>query len=687
MTELMTRLVIQLGIIIFAARYCGLLMKKINMPSVLGELLAGILIGPFLLGAFPIPGFPEGIFPLPAQEVAVTPELYGIATIASVILLFMSGLETDLSLFLRYSVAGLLVGIGGVIASFFLGVGSAMIFLGRGFSDPGTLFLGILSTATSVGITARILSDQKKMDSPEGATILAAAVIDDVLGIICLAVVLGLVAVLKTGGNEGVNVLSIIEITGKALGVWLGFTALGLVLSKSISRFLKTFKNITTFSVLSLGLAFLLAGIFEKAGLAMIIGAYVMGLSLSKTDIAYVIQEKVHTLYEFFVPIFFVVMGMMVNVRELASAEVLVFGAVYTILAVAAKVLGCGIPALFLNFNPLGALRIGIGMVPRGEVALIIAGIGIAGGFLNQQLFGVAILMTLLTTIIPPPILTLALKKGGRGTKKEVKGSETVQTSYTLPSAEIAEVIEAKVAHGFEKEGFFVYRMELDQAVYQMRKNDISFSLSVDDQTLRFESSPQDVALIKTEIYESLVSIHDAIEKMKESNKPEEMAKTLSEDSGRVEGDIFKSLDPKCIITNLRGKTKDAVITELVELLDANGKLLDKAEVLKAVFEREKSMSTGMQYGVALPHGKTDAVERLTVAAGLKPEGIDFDSIDGEPSTIFFLVLSPKKTTGPHVQFLAAVSSILNSEDARSLILGCTSAAELYEYLKFKAGK
>src|SRR5574344_1127692 len=394
-TGVMANLVLQIGIILFAVRAGGFLVKKIGIPSVLGELLAGVAIGPFALGGIPLPGFSEGLFPLFSETLAVSPELYAFSTVASIILLFASGLETDLGLFLKYSVAGGIVGIFGVIFSFTFGDLVGVFLMNASFMDPRCLFLGILSTATSVGITARILSDKKRMDSPEGVTTLAAAVFDDVLGIVLLAVVLGIVAVLNSSGGGVINGKEIAFIAAKAFGIWLGFTVLGLVFSKKIAGFLKIFKHSYDFSICALGIGLLLAGVFEKQGLAMIIGAYVTGLSLSRTDIAAVIQERIHGLYEFFVPLFFCVMGMMVNVGEMMNGEVIIFGLIYTVAAVLAKIIGCGLPTLALGFNIKGALRIGVGMVPRGEVALIIAGIGITAGVINQELFGVVLLMTL----------------------------------------------------------------------------------------------------------------------------------------------------------------------------------------------------------------------------------------------------------------------------------------------------
>jgi Kef-type K+ transport system membrane component KefB len=187
---IMSRLVLQLGIIVLAARFAGLLVQKFAVPSVLIELGIGIIIGPHLLGAIALPGFSGGVFPLASETgISVSNELYAIATIASIIMLFSAGLETDLALLLRFSLTGLAVGAGGVIASFILAAFVVTHFFHWQLSDPRVLFMAVMCVSTSLGIVARILSEKRKMDSPEGVTILASAVIDDMLGIVALTVV------------------------------------------------------------------------------------------------------------------------------------------------------------------------------------------------------------------------------------------------------------------------------------------------------------------------------------------------------------------------------------------------------------------------------------------------------------------------------------------------------------------
>lgn len=681
-TETMSGLVIQIGIILFAVRIGGILVKKLGIPTVIGELLAGIVIGPFALGSIPLgPLFPHGFFPLNGFELAVSPELYGFATVASIILLFASGLETDLGMFLKYSVAGGIVGLGGVIFSFGLGDLTGMLLLHTNFMDPRCLFLGIMSTATSVGITARILSEKKKMDSPEGVTILAAAVFDDVLGIIMLAVVLGIVAVITSGEGTALSAGAIGSIAGRAFGIWLGFTILGLTFSKKIAKFLKFFKHSYDFSICALGIALLLGGFFEKEGLAMIIGAYVTGLSLSKTDIAAVIQERIHGIYQFFVPLFFAVMGMLVNVRELMSVEVLAFGLLYTGVAILAKVIGCGLPALTLGFNLKGALRIGTGMVPRGEVALIIAGIGITAGILSEQLFSVVIMMTLITTLVAPPALSLVLSIRGRGTQEETKGTTTESATWNFYSPEIADLAMDILLKDLRDEGFYVQLMNRSEGLSQARKDDISLSITEEENNVTIETAPEDIGFVKTSMFEVVVKLHDSLGHLKDSADPAKLKEDLACNVSRSSKNLLKLITTDCVSMDLKGSNKEEIINELISLIEKSGHIINRAHILDDVLSRERTMSTGMQRGIALPHGKTDGITTITVAVGIKRDGIDFNSLDGQPTRLFVMTVSPRKDSGPHIQFLSAISCILKDKNLTERIIAAKTAGELITIL------
>ena len=421
--ETVIELLIQLAVILIAAKVAGELTARfLKLPTVLAEVGIGVLIGPFALGAIDLPGLGP-LFPIPLVDgapavIPVSSELFALAQIGSIVLLFAIGLETNLRQFLRYAGPATAVALGGVVAPFALGAAATVLFgfAGEGgFSSSEALFMGAIMTATSVGITARVLADLRCLDQPEGVTILAAAVVDDVVGILVLTVVVGASAATSFSvGNLGVVAL-------KAIGFWLGLTAVGIWAAPYIERLVNRFRTPGSGLVLTLGLAFLAAGMAELAGLAFIIGAFSMGLALSTTELGHRVEEETTAISQFLVPVFFVVMGMLVDVGSMLNA--VVFGLVLSALAIISKVFGSGIPALATGFNFLGSARIGVGMTPRGEVALIIAGIGLSQGIIGQSLFGVSIMMTIITTLIAPVVLIPLFRIGGTGLRRGDSGA------------------------------------------------------------------------------------------------------------------------------------------------------------------------------------------------------------------------------------------------------------------------
>ncbi|MDA3875293.1 MAG: cation:proton antiporter [Kiritimatiellae bacterium] len=695
MTENMMFVVMQLGVILFAAKAGNLLFSRFNLPGVLGELLSGVLIGPFALGAIRLPGFEQGLFPLPMDGGAVTPELYAFGAVAAIILLFDVGLETDLKLLIRYSAAGSLVGAGGVIFSFVVGAGitaglSEPLFgTAFPFFHPVSLFMGVVSTATSVGITARILSEKKKLDSPEGVTILSAAVVDDVIGIILLAVVLGMVASSTTGGDVdwgGVGVIGL-----KALGVWLISTLIGIAASSRISLFLKTLHDPTAMAILALGLALLLAGIFEQAGLAMIIGAYVTGLSLSKTDISHLVREKLHPIYAFLVPVFFCITGMMINLGTLVSKPVLLFGLVFTLGAFLSKLLGCGLPSMLAKFNVRGAARIGVGMVPRGEVGLIVAGIGTNvalmpnGSPLPEELFASVVLMVMASTLLAPPLLSFLFQNPARGTRLEPSiETDRLSIEFNLPSEQMAEFFVQKMLAEFESEGFFWHRLDRDAQLYQLRKDETIIDFQREETSLAFHGSASDLVLVRGILLEAGASLEDTLRGLRQPFNAKALGhEFLFNPDSKGTYARFKLenvLSPNHILPELKGRTKPEVIDELLGVLVAHGDLQDITEGRAAIWEREEKMSTALEEGVAIPHGKTDAVSKLVCAMGIYRDGMHADALDGKPSRFFVLTLSPKSRPAPHVQFMAAISQALNA-DGRDYLSRQHTADEIMAYL------
>jgi len=418
LTHIVMKLVFQIAVIMLVAKLAGEFTERfLKQPSVLGEILIGVVISPFLLGPYIwIPGLGP-LFPVEGHGyVPVSSELYSLAQIAVILLLFIAGLETDLKLFLRYAFPAFVVGMGGVIFSFVFGqVTTVWMGHAESYMAPTALFMGAIMTATSVGITARILSEMKKLNTPEGITILGAAVVDDVLGLIVLSLVMVISEAVLHGGGISWGHLGIVSL--KAFGYWVALLAVWILLAKPVAWLLRKFKSEGAWVVLILSICFFFAALSEVFGLAMIVGAYAVGLAFSQTDVAEELTERLSGFYQAFVPVFFVVTGMMVNV--FAFKEVLVFGIIITILAILSKVLGCGLPAMTVGFNIMGGARVGVGMLPRGEVALIIASMGLARGIITQDIYGVAILMTLVTTLLAPLFLVPLFKSARSGTWKK----------------------------------------------------------------------------------------------------------------------------------------------------------------------------------------------------------------------------------------------------------------------------
>jgi Kef-type K+ transport system membrane component KefB len=397
-----------LAVLVVSAKAGGLLAERWGQPSVLGELLAGIGLGNLL----PLLGG--------TQEFALLhsdPTLLFLAEVGVLVLLFDVGLEADLRAFARVGVSSLLVAIIGVAIPIGLGWGAVALLLPD--SPPIVrLFIGATLSATSVGITARVLKDLGVTQSREGQIILGAAILDDVLGLMVLAVVTG-IAIGGTAAGAELSGLAIAWIFLRGL-LFLGTAAvLGHFLSHPFLRLAARTGHPEVMLVLGLGLCFTLAYVAELIGLAGIIGAFAAGVLLDPYGTGVrtreedaTLAELLHPVSSLFVPLFFVLMGVQVDLKGLASFTVLSFGVILILCALAGK-LACAVGPLERGTN---RLAVGIGMIPRGEVGLIFAGVGARLTFegqplLSQSLFSAVVLMVFLTTLITPVGLRWAFKR------------------------------------------------------------------------------------------------------------------------------------------------------------------------------------------------------------------------------------------------------------------------------------
>ena len=498
-----TLILFQLAAILVAAKLLGALAEWCKIPGVIGELMAGVILGPYLLGShIPIPMHGQWIplFPAPQspEQWPVNELLWAVAQLASIVLLFVTGLHTDLKQFMRYVVPAMLIALAGAVIPFALGVSVVCIpmfgDLSRAYPAESllvpALFVGVILMATSIGITARVLSDIEKLDTPEGVTILGAAVLDDVLGIIALAIVGGIAA---TGT---VSAGSVGWISIKAFGIWIALTVVILALAKPIERVLTRIPYSGTMIALALALAFVCSGIAEFFGLAFIIGAYSVGLGLSQTKMSLTLMELLRPVGDFIVPIFFATLGMLVNFHVMLSDwRVVVFGLVVTVAAVIGKVFGCGAAALPVGFNPRGAYRIGLGMMPRGEVALIVAGVGLSQNIIGPNVFGVSIMMTLLTTIAAPMLLVPAFAKGGSGRRHPQRATKDLpamspDASVGIPvPPDMAQIFINRLLKVAEQNGWEGSYERADDEIFLLRKGADAAQVSYRDGVLQVDAT------------------------------------------------------------------------------------------------------------------------------------------------------------------------------------------------------
>jgi Kef-type K+ transport system membrane component KefB len=403
------KVVLALAVILAAAKLGGHVAVRLGQPSVLGELVAGAILGNLhLAGAAWFQGY------------AADPVIDALAQIGVLILLFQVGLESTVREMARVGVPSLLVALLGVVVPFGLGWGVGTLMLPeRGVYVHA--FLGATLTATSVGITARVLGDLGKSKSPESRVILGAAVIDDILGLVILAIVTSAVQSADLGTTMELG--GIAAILAKALAFLVGAVVLGLLVSPRVFRLASRLQGSGVLLITALVFCFTLSYLAAAIGLAMIVGAYAAGLILEHVHYRDFTDRGEHGLEELLapvaavlVPVFFVVMGMRVDITAFARVEVLGLAALLTAVAVVGK-LACALGVR----APLDRLSVGLGMLPRGEVGLIFAGIGLTltiGGerVLDEGLFSAIVIMVIVTTMMTPPLLKWSLGRSGSRT-------------------------------------------------------------------------------------------------------------------------------------------------------------------------------------------------------------------------------------------------------------------------------
>lgn len=372
-----------IAIIILSAKFCGLVARKIKAPQVAGEIIAGLIIGPSVLNL-----------------VSDSEFLSGMAEIGVILLMFSAGLETDIDKLKRSGIKATIIACIGVLVPLICGTVLYMCFYG--FAPYGTetflkaVFIGTILTATSVSITVQVLKELGKVSTDVGTTIMSAAIIDDVIGIVALTAVLSLK---NPDANLGIVCMKTAAFFALSLVV-------GIVIFKVMQVIDRRWPHTRRIPIMGMALAFVLAYVADKYfGVADITGAYVAGIILSSLDDSAYIDRKMDiSSYMLFGPVFFASVGLQTNLKTV-DMSILTFSIAFVLVGLLGKVIGCGLIAKLLKYNNSNSLKIGVGMMTRGEVALIVAQRGLKAGIMDSKYFTSVILLIVVSSILTPVIL------------------------------------------------------------------------------------------------------------------------------------------------------------------------------------------------------------------------------------------------------------------------------------------
>lgn len=385
--------VISVCVLLFAAKLMAELFVRLHLPVVLGELLAGMIVGPFAIGS--LVSYNGGTLVTLNNEVRILGE------IGAIVILFMAGLEMTPREFIKGGKASFTVGTLGVIVPFFVGF---FVFQMFGFHAFQAMLVATALTATSIAISVQVLSEYGKLKSPEARLIIGAAVVDDILAIAVLSIVTSM-----GGGDMTPDVLEIMFTIFKVLGF---FAVMAIVTVFVIPKVVgsKMWKAGGSIEGVATAAFFGAAGIAASIGLSPILGAFVVGMALASTKMLDRVEHYIGKLGLIFAPLFFAIIGAQVDFRGL-NFEIILIGAVIIGVGVVTKLLGCGLPAYLFLKNKAQSKRVGIAMISRGEVGLIVAGVGLSSGVLTSNVYTTIVIMVAVTTIITPIWLKMEYKK------------------------------------------------------------------------------------------------------------------------------------------------------------------------------------------------------------------------------------------------------------------------------------
>jgi len=684
-TDAAARFILQLGVLVFAARLGGALFERGRLPMVFGEVAAGVVVGPYLLGGVALPFFPHGLMGDAEAFLSVWGGGgQGLMAVILAVFFFLAGLDTDLRQMRRLSASGVLAGVCGFLFAF--GAGLALLFRAAptllGPAQPwhtsALLLCAVPISVTSVGFLARLLAVRKRLESPVGTLSLTAAMAGNVLGLIVFTVVAGV-----SGAGGGVNELSGARIAAVAwrAGVGLGAVLLlGIPLARRMNALAVREKNYgQPFAVSAAGLL-IAGGLIGACGLPVVSGAYMMGVAFSAMDVRHEIRERLDFVSLTLMPACFASLGMRLNPNLLANETVLGTSVLLAVAVLGANLIGCAAGASLTRSGVATSLRVGILALPRAELSVAL--LAAVGGMipLPQSLLFCAVFLILCSCVALPFLSDRVLDQGdGCGGS----GPEPARLVFRFPSRQAAQLMANRIVELFEDEGFYAQVLNRHHMLYRISRETQVIHLQSHDGEITFECGERERALVNVVMLEALSDIEGNLCALRRPLDDVLLRKNIQVPEASAAGSagvLRNHLFPETCRPRLLASTPAGAVAELVNLLCESGLVTDRDRALQAVLDREQNLSTGLEHGLALPHARTDAVTRLVCAVGLKKEGLAYDTVDGRPARIVALVLAPEQAASPQLQVIAHLCRLLDSH-GRAALLACDTPDDMYAVL------
>ena len=385
--------IIAVSILLLGAKLLAELFARFHLPVILGELGAGIVLGPLYFA---------GLVQIQPSIIQVNDVVLAFAEIGAIVILFVAGLEMPFREFVRGGTASFTTGTLGVLLPF---SGGFLLFTLLGFDAPASLMVAAALTATSIAISIQTLREVGRLKSPEGKLVIGAAVVDDVLAIAVLSVVISLI----TGGRTSIDPLGTVFVVGGVLLLFALLLIVSVIIAPRLSE-AKVWRTPGSIEAVVTALFFGMAAVAGAIGLSPIVGAFAVGMALAGANVAQRMRDYVEKLEFIFRPLFFAVIGAQVNLGGI-TPEMAIIGVALILVAIVTKLVGCGLPAAFFLKSRAGGRIVGIAMVSRGEVGLIVAGLATASGAITSNIYAVVVLMVVATTILTPLWLKRVVSK------------------------------------------------------------------------------------------------------------------------------------------------------------------------------------------------------------------------------------------------------------------------------------